>query len=94
MISKEVKLIGRQILNIDIIIVDIIPTVEIGQTEQEGFLIVPNLLSYIVSYDITFSIDGLVHSQYLAQLFCQLGLDLLKGCIQIELIQRSIRIHA
>ena len=62
MITKEVKLIGRQILNIDIIIVDIIPTVEIGQTQQEGFLIVPNLLSHIVRYNIAFSIDGLVHS--------------------------------
>ena len=94
MISKEVKLIGRQILDIDIVIVDIIPTVEIGQTKKEGFLISCNLLSYIVSDDIAFSINGLVHSQNFAQLFWQLGLDLIKGGIQIEIIQRSVSIHA
>ena len=52
MITKEIKLIGRQILDISLVIVDIIPTVEIGQTQQECFLIGSNLLSYIVSYNI------------------------------------------
>jgi len=62
----EVWFEEHQLLEVVVAKLEIVITVEIGQTEQEGFLIGCNLLSYIVSHDIAFSIDGLVHSQNLA----------------------------
>ena len=56
-----VKLIGIEILGIDVIIVDIVPAIEVGQTKQESFLVVLDFLTDVGRYTISYFIDRLIH---------------------------------